>query len=234
MESHRKNCCEPFGNQSRTLLVLGKKQISDGSGVNARRVARNVKSAIWFVTAKATTDIRNILVPVDFSGNSLRALEAALELRKHLKDVTITALHVIDIPMTAYKINRNKDAIIAEMKASATNRFLRVLSQNEIDKAGLNFQLLMNDEFDVARYIQKTAAQENADLIIVGGKGYSLLDNFLFGSVTEKLVNCEHEIPVLVMRATVIQKSSPSCAEHSSPQYWQWRCLPGIPLRRPR
>ena len=182
------------------LLVVGKKQISGGSGIKARRIAQKANSAIWFITEQAKTAIQKILVPIDFSDNSLRALKAALHLKKQLKEVTITTLHVIDIPMTAYKINRNKDTIIAEMRSSATNKFLHFLSHNQIDRTGIKLRMIMNDEFDVARYIQKTAAQEKADLIIVGAKGRSLLDNFLFGSVTEKLVTYEYETPVLVIR----------------------------------
>jgi nucleotide-binding universal stress UspA family protein len=182
------------------LLILGKKQISDGSGVSAHRVARKVDTAIWFVTKEANMEIQNILVPIDFSDNSFRAFKAALYLKQQLNGASITALHVIDIPMTAYKINRNKDAIVAEIKTSATNKFLRYLSQNQIDRTDIKFHIEINEAFDVARYVHSVAAQEPADLIIIGGKGSSLLNNFLFGSVTEKLVTYEYTTPILVIR----------------------------------
>ena len=48
-----------------SLLVLGKKQISEGSGITARRIARKADCPIWFVTENANTDLKKILVPIE-------------------------------------------------------------------------------------------------------------------------------------------------------------------------
>jgi nucleotide-binding universal stress UspA family protein len=59
--------------------------------------------------------------------------------------------------------------------------------------------MLLNDHFNVAEYVQQTAAAEQSDLIITGAKGHSGLSGFVFGSVTEKLIAAS-ERPVMVIR----------------------------------
>lgn len=183
-----------------SLLVLGKKQISEGSGIIARRIARKAGCPIWFVTENANINLKKILVPIDFSSYSLKALKTALYLKKQLKEVSITALHLIDVPMTAYKINRNKEEIIQRLKTSAENSFRQFLNQNKLSETDIEFKMLLNDNYNVAEYVQEMAAQEKSDLIITGAKGRSGLGGFVFGSVTERLISYPEIPPVLVVR----------------------------------
>ena len=57
------------------LLVVGQKQTSEGSGITAKRVARKSKCNVLFIPEKASSDISNILVPIDFSDNSAKAFK---------------------------------------------------------------------------------------------------------------------------------------------------------------
>lgn len=182
------------------LLVLGKKEISGGSGILAQRIARRAKSAVWFITEGANIAPQKILVPIDFSPHSLRALKTALHLKEQFKEINITALHLIDIPMTAYKINKNKDEIIRRLKETAKRSFHQFLTQNQLSESHLDFKMLLNDDFDVSQYIKETASFEKSDLIIIGAKGRSGLSAFVFGSVTEKLISTKDTPPVLVVR----------------------------------
>lgn len=182
------------------LLVLGKKEISGGSGILAQRIARKAKCAVCFITEEVNLDFQNILVPIDFSSYSLRALKTALHLKEQSKQIKITALHLIDVPMTAYKVNRNKDEIIRRLKATAKHSFNQLLTQNQLQKSQFDFKVLLNDDFDVSRYIKKTAFSEKSDLIIIGAKGHSGLSGFVFGSVTENLISTKDTPSVLVVR----------------------------------
>lgn len=182
------------------LLVLGKKEISGGSGILAQRIARKAECAVCFITEQVNLDLQKILVPIDFSAHSLRALKTALHLKEQSKEINITALHLIDVPMTAYKINRNKAEIIRRMKESAEQSFRHFLTQNHLSESQLDFKMRLNDDFDVSRYIKKIALSEKSDLIITGAKGRSGLSGFVFGSVTENLISTKDTPSVLVVR----------------------------------
>lgn len=186
--------------QKPDLLVVGNKSVSSDSGIIARRIARQTNCSVLFVTEMAETDIERILVPVDFSDTSARALHTAIQLAKKLGEVKIEALHVIDMPMTAYKINRNQQEIMTHLKDAANAGYKAFLKRHGLDKEAIQLTITVNDVFDVGYYIQETAFHTNADLIIIGAKGHTLFEDFIFGSTTEKLVNKELDIPILVVR----------------------------------
>lgn len=182
------------------LLILGKKKINVASGITARRVAQKTNCAILFVTENASTTIKNILVPIDFSDYAYRALQTAIQLKEQLGDVTITALHVIETPNASYKINRNKEATIQHLKNNAQKDFDEFLAKKQLDKKDFKLNMLLNDEYDVARYVHVIAEQDKSDLIIIGAKGRSRFEGMIFGSVAEKLVTYEATVPVLIVR----------------------------------
>jgi nucleotide-binding universal stress UspA family protein len=68
------------------LLVTGIKKVSEGSGITPRRVARHSECSILFVPREAALSVQRILVPMDFSENSLRALRTAIDLSREVPD----------------------------------------------------------------------------------------------------------------------------------------------------
>jgi nucleotide-binding universal stress UspA family protein len=104
------------------------------------------------------------------------------------------------MPMTAYKINRNQQEIIAQLNDAAHTGYKAFLKKHGLDKADIEFTTAVNDVFDIGHYIQETAFHTNTDLIIIGAKGHGLFEDFVFGSTTEKLVNKEVSLPILVVR----------------------------------
>ncbi len=201
LEGNPMDCLLDYANSHQPeLFIVGKKAISGDSGIVARRIARKTKSTVCFVTDKATTDLKRLLVPVDFSDTSAVALQTAIWLRNLLGNIEITALHVIDAPMTAYKINRNRPEIINGLKESAVLAFGKFLKKHKLNVEDFKLDIVVNDEFDVSNYVRKTASETNADLIIIGAKGHTLFEDLVFGSTTEKLVNLEVNLPILVVR----------------------------------
>ena len=59
------------------MLVVGKKEVSEGSGITARRVARNAACNILFLPVNSFQEVEHLIVPIDFSSNSLQALHTA-------------------------------------------------------------------------------------------------------------------------------------------------------------
>ena len=182
------------------ILILGKKQVSGGSGVIARRVARKAKSAIWFVPEVATLELRSILVAVDFSPHSLQALRTALDIKAAVEDVTINVLHAVDVPVSGHEMKQHQPTIIDALKKSATTEFMHFTDTNGINRADMRLELPINYTVDVTHHLKEAVVRNKSDLIIIGAKGHSRLENFLFGSVTEKLVTYEYSTPILVVR----------------------------------
>lgn len=182
------------------LILIGKSKKSDHPDIIARRMARKVESAIFFIPEKSKTEIKRILVPVDFSNTSARALMASMQLLKTINNVQITVLHVIPLPSTAYRINKNAAEITAHLKHMAYKNFIAFQESHGIKEAAIKFISVLNEHFNTAKHIQEIGMIEKADVIVIGAKGHSLFEDIVFGSVTEKLVAHENRIPVLVIR----------------------------------
>ncbi len=81
------------------LLVMSRKKTTSGSGITAQKIARKVDCDLLFVPERISTTIENILVAVDFSENSARAVKKALYLADQLKlKQKLTLLNIMDIP----------------------------------------------------------------------------------------------------------------------------------------
>lgn len=183
------------------LFVVGKKKLSSGSGLQARRVARNLECDLCFVPENPAEVIRRILVPIDFSQYSVRALQTALQLKEEIAGVQLIALHVIPLPSVSYSLHRNSSQLTEKLQDHAKQNYRSFIEREKLPGHAIEFKLMINEHFDVGQHIQEEARKVAADLLIIGAKGDdSTLSDFVFGSVTEKLVTLEDHLPVLVTR----------------------------------
>jgi len=182
------------------LLVVGNKSQSEGSGITARRVARKTPSNVLFLTEKADLPIREIIVPLDLSDDSAHALQTALQLRHHDAAIKISVFIVVDVPSTVYPINMHRSRLVEVLKENATNNYQEFLQKHDIQGDDLELVIQENSYFSVADHIKEFAEKRNASLIIMGAQGHTPFEDFLFGSVTEKLVENNKSVPILVVR----------------------------------
>lgn len=147
--------------------------------------------------------IGHILVPIDFSENSGKALQSAIGIKKQLgEELEITALYVYTMPdLSAYKIDRPyteyQNMILSNLK-EGFNAFLTKYIPEEKD--WVKTELVYKDMPGIAGYIMEYAEEEEADFVIIGAKGHSKVDLLLLGSVTEKFLHINRTIPTLVIK----------------------------------
>lgn len=140
--------------------------------------------------------INRILVPVDFSEHSLRALDYAIDLaREHGSEVVL--VHAVE-PL-AYGIGRWSEPtkLLEEWQANAAQELAevekRVLQHYPKCRSEIHFGIVHEVVADLVRKLK-------ADLIVVSTHGRTGLDHMIMGSVAEKLVRYS-PCPVLTVRA---------------------------------
>lgn len=183
------------------LLVTGLKKVSEGSGITPRRVARHSQCNILFVPTDAPAKTQHILVPTDFSDNSLRALHVAIELSRELEGAKITLLHVVDLPSESYYLRTPPErGFTAMLHDVAQETFNKLMIEHNISKESLQFVILDNYYINIATHIAEYSDANSADLLILGAQGHSAFEQFLYGSVTERLVEKYRNKPILIVR----------------------------------
>lgn len=182
------------------LLIIGKKQLEKGSGVIARRIARKINSSVLFITEKANTDIQQILVPIDFSENAHQALQLALHFKEKKKDLEIIILHLMDFPTAVLSAQKDTEGLTKLLKEETETEYETFMQKNHLNGADFRFEICLKDAACTSTYIRNIAKQNEVDLIIMGVKGDTNSADFDMGSIAEKMVTLEEEIPVLIVR----------------------------------
>ncbi len=160
-------------------------------------------------------DIKKVvLVPVDFSVHSERALAYASELAEALPAALI-ALHVIHDPgeMPGYYsklIKKRRVARIEDIAAEAFDKFIDSLTDSMPQLGSLNNAMrLMVIGLPVTRILEVVEIVDPFT-VIVGSKGRTGLQHALLGSKASQLVQL---CPVPV---TVVKNRAPTVAEHDT------------------
>lgn len=127
-----------------------------------------------------------LLTPVDGSENSLRALEAAINLSKRI-DAQITALYVMEKPPTVY-IHPQKE--LEELLKNYKKEAEQILEKCEgiANKNGIELKTVIT-EGDAASKIIQYAEKELFDMIAMGHRGSGRFKEMVLGSVAQKVLH---------------------------------------------
>jgi nucleotide-binding universal stress UspA family protein/mono/diheme cytochrome c family protein len=144
-----------------------------------------------------TPDIKRILVPLDFSVNSKRALDYALGLALKF-DAAIHLVHVCEVPslmtasMDAYAIAY--DDWTHRLAAEAETQL--VAEKAAMGDVKVSVEVLFGRP---ATAIIEAAAVNQADLIVMGTHGHGAMMHMMMGNVAERVVRGA-PCPVLTVR----------------------------------
>jgi nucleotide-binding universal stress UspA family protein len=133
-----------------------------------------------------------VVVPVDFSDDSLAAIATALQLVADPSHVTV--IHVLPEVSTL-------EPTEGWQPVDAPSRIRRVTGalRERLDKSGYAVVKLDVQVGDPGHEIADMAAREGAELIVLPSHGRTGLKRLLIGSVAERVVRLAH-CPVLVLR----------------------------------
>ena len=132
-------------------------------------------------------EIKKILVPVDFSENSQKVLRTAADVAGRFKAEVIVVFVVqsFDDYSGFFVPHMPIIQLEEEMVKSATEKMKSFVAETLNGSVPHTSAVLSGD---VVEEINRFAAKEKADMIVMGTHGYKGLDKILFGSVAEKIV----------------------------------------------
>ncbi len=169
------------------LIVMGKAKVPEIESHFAGPVARRVLSLSPVPVLLACEEpgipkIESVMVPVDFSETSKRALEFAKELSQAL-GAQLEVLHVFeyaDEPPTAQEMERAREKM---------DRWL----------GSLEAKVLIYPATEAHLGIKDAVLRERPGLVVMGSRGLSGIEKWLLGSVTERALRLVRE-PVIVVK----------------------------------
>lgn len=141
-----------------------------------------------------------ILVPLDGSEHSLKALDVAIQIAQRFNG-KITLMHVYTVnvgpvvmpeptTLTPPRFQVMTSAEVSKLTEASSKAGNRILDDGE-EKAkaeGVQVEKLLKEGHTVQEIV-KTAKEDNFDLIVIGARGVSKIRELLLGSVTDGVIH---------------------------------------------
>lgn len=144
---------------------------------------------------------QRLLVPVDGSDHSARAVRESLLLARRLEATVVGFVVEAHVPLPAVAMHQSHyRQAVHDLKVVGEEHARRLLAhfQAEAEAAGVAFEGHYSTDDDVAAAIAQAAVRHAADLIVMVTHGRGLFGELLFGSHT-KQVMARTRKPLLVL-----------------------------------
>ncbi len=178
------------------LTVMGKKSEYTGKGVIPRRIMKYVPSSILFVPETSRYQLDNILIPVDFSEQSAKSIEIALQMSEGKGAGKITAQHVYNYPSRFFPYLPEKD------EEEKMDKYLNEKRDAFIDKHKIpdrvDFTFTLNVEGTKMDQIYDQVVHDQSDLIVGVSKADKSVTSILREDFTDKLAYYRFGVPLLL------------------------------------
>jgi nucleotide-binding universal stress UspA family protein len=163
---------------------------SEGGAIPQVQRSRKRDSAL----IKALT-VRRILVPIDFSPESLKTLLYAKRLAERFK-AKLHLVHVVTEPPPLLRRQALPSKFTQEMAAEAIHRFEKVVMEFSLPSPHRQYTVRIGA---VAHEVSEVARLTRTDFIAIATRGYTGLKRAFLGSTTESVMR-NAPCPVLVVR----------------------------------
>ena len=131
--------------------------------------------------------LSKILVPVDGSDNSFRALEHAIFLSTKIQESQITVLYIIeDLPSLYIYSPKTIEKLHADYKSESAKILERC--KEIANKSGINIHTVLL-EGDPASKIIAYSEMERFDIIMMGSRGMGKFKEMIVGSISNKVIH---------------------------------------------
>ena len=156
-------------------------------GSTAERVLNRSEKPLLVVRRGVIGPYKHVIVPIDFSANSLQALDTALAFAPQ---ATITIVHAYEVPYeSTLQLAGMPDLQLNGYRQHAQRKAQAQISELiEARPAHRNRILRIVERGDPAPLILAETERIEADLIVIGKSGQSAVEKFLLGSVTRHIV----------------------------------------------
>lgn len=142
--------------------------------------------------------MKQILVPCDFSKEAIEAYKFSLDIAK-LADLNVLVLYTIDLPVFTTGFDVVPYTFDVSLQNDLKDHAIKSF-KNMTEKNGGSSRVKFEVTFDsLVGAVEKLAGGGNIELIVMGTKGTSGMEEVLFGSNTEKIVRFS-PVPVFAIR----------------------------------
>jgi nucleotide-binding universal stress UspA family protein len=183
------------------LIVTGRKLRLRGSGVLSHKLVHTGGVSVLLVPETAEPKLQHVVVSIDFSEYSKMTLAHIQQLAKLRPNLQITCLHVYEVPTGYITLGISYEEFDARTRHFAEEKFDKLIAEfPELQDITYLSLVRKNLQDDTGEVVVLEANRARADLLVVGARGISGATLLLMGSVTEKVIRTNDDIPLLIFK----------------------------------
>jgi len=182
------------------LTLVGQKFGEDRAGRYGQKIATQAKSDLMFVPESPELSVEKILCAIDFSSNSERAFQRALDIRR-VTGAQLTCHYIYDTSKSYFPATTLRSS--SNLEKTARKKFRKFLQQFDMTPEDVHCNFDFDDKIKGhAAHINEEAETQKSQLVIIGAKGQAGSETSLLGNVTENIRRMDVEMPVMIMKNT--------------------------------
>lgn len=184
------------------LLIMGRKVKLSGQGIAPQQIAPKVNSSILLIPEGVSEfKLNNVFVPVNFTNETILALEEALEMQdKTPYTVDLNCHYVFELPLGHEKSGKSDAEFGAILEKNASKKFKKMKLDLGSKASQLDYSTELLKDGNIAKALNKKAIDLKTDLIIMGAKSKSLAAQLFLGNTTKKMIINDSTIPLLIIK----------------------------------
>ena len=182
------------------LLIVNRNDDDDEEVKFLQKLIRRSSCSVALIPPSIPSSIKNLLVPMDFSNNSLMALDTAKTLCSKHDYMHIHGLHIFKLPHGYFKTGLTKDQFIDEMVNHARGEIDKFVKTTDVDEERFTMHYRQLNSNGIPYMINRYAFNQKIDAIVVGSRGGNTLSSFFLGRVTEALIDRDQYLPIIVVK----------------------------------
>lgn len=181
------------------LVILGIKPKTESTGKHAARIINEAQCSVLLVPATAKLELSRVIIPLDFSGSALTALNAAINIKNKM-GVEVLLHHVYFVPTGYTHTGKSYEQMAEIMDKNKRREYEQFKRQHELDESQYEVIFELDDDQNPSDNIYEMAKDRDADMIIVASRGRTKLASILKGSTAVNLISYDRDIACLVVK----------------------------------
>ena len=180
------------------LTLIGQKSGENREARYGHKIAAEADSDILFVPQYAEASIDPLMCAVDFSSQSAKAFERALDLHRAW-GAGISCYFVFDPTRTYFPATTDRSS--AHSQQQSRKIYEKFLKAYDLTPGDIPCRIEIGDQMaNEAENIHQAAMNMNARLILVGAQGDTGSVTSLLGNIAETFRLMEKEMPVMIVK----------------------------------
>ena len=181
------------------LIIMGVKPKTVSSGRHAAKVILGSLCSVLLVPVHSKTSISKVLLPLDFTENSLRGLKWVQNISSE-KGVEVILQHVYFVPMGYSSTGKSYEDFASIMEQNKKKEYEAFKRKNDIKEDRHEIVFSLDEDHRPSDKIYDLAQEKGIDLMILGSMAKTKAASMLLFSTSIGLLKYDEEVPLLIVR----------------------------------